>query len=132
MVTKEQKPLVEPLSKSSRITTSTEESLPIHLEYAFVRERSKILIIISSSLTPKKKARLVELLKKLDKALVWNITEIWGISMSLCSSKIQIKDNIRKPVQPQRRLNHHMKEALKATVNKLLDARVIYPFFNSE
>lgn len=42
-----------------------------------------------------------------------------------------MEDNIKPRVQPQRRLNPNMMQVVKKDVKKLLDARIIYPIFDS-
>ncbi|CAL1379677.1 unnamed protein product [Linum trigynum] len=75
--------LFKPISSSPRITTSLVEPpelelkpLPPHLEYAFLQEGNKLPVIISSTLTPEQKDRLVALLKLHERALAWKITDI--------------------------------------------------------
>lgn len=42
-----------------------------------------------------------------------------------------MEDNFKSVIQPQRRLNPNMREAVKKEVTKLLDAGVIYPISDS-
>ncbi|CAL1407728.1 unnamed protein product [Linum trigynum] len=99
--------LFKPISSSPRITTSLEEPpelelkpLPPHLEYAFLREGNKLPVIISSTLTPEQKERLVALLKRHERALAWKITDIRGISPSFCSHRILMEDEMMIMRQP--------------------------------
>ncbi|XP_071727591.1 uncharacterized protein [Rutidosis leptorrhynchoides] len=81
-----------------RIKSSWEEpptlelkELPEHLEYAYLKESSQLLVIILSRLTNDQKTRLVSLLKSHHKAIAWKTTDIPGISTSYCTHKIAME-----------------------------------------
>jgi hypothetical protein len=46
--------------------------------------------------------------------------------------KIHLEENAKPSKDPQRRLNPAMQEVVRAEVIKLLDAGIIYPFFDSK
>ncbi|KAL2497434.1 RNA-directed DNA polymerase [Abeliophyllum distichum] len=48
-----------------------------------------------------------------------------------CIYKILMEDDFKPSIGNQRRLNHNMKEVVKAEVMKLIDARIIYPISDS-
>ncbi|CAL1394630.1 unnamed protein product [Linum trigynum] len=134
----EQEEKVVEIPKSEKIKSSIEEpptlelkQLPNHLEYAFLRENSKLPVIINASLTNEEKGRLIKLLKSHEQALAWKISDIRGINPSFRTHKILMEDDYKPVVQPQRQLNPNMKEVVKAEVIKLLDAGVIYPIPDS-
>ena len=70
---------------------------------------------------------MLRVLREHKKSLGWTITDIKGISPSICTHKILMEEECKPKVQPQRRLNPSMKEVVKAEVIKLLDAGMIYP-----
>ncbi|XP_009613745.1 uncharacterized protein [Nicotiana tomentosiformis] len=70
--------------------------LPCHLKYAFL-ETNNFSMIISADLTGTQERKLVELLKKHRKAMVWSIANIQGISPTIYMHKIPLEENI-KPV----------------------------------
>ena len=59
-------------------------------------------------------------------ALGWTITDIKGISPSLCMRKILMEESYKPTVQPQCHLNPVMKEVVRKKVLKLLDVCMIY------
>eukprot|EP00257_Ricinus_communis_P019363 XP_015578336.1 uncharacterized protein LOC107261717 [Ricinus communis] len=101
-----------------------------HLEYPFLMEGSKLLVIASSALLDDQKAKLLEVLRRRRRAIAWKITDIKGISPSFCTHKILIEEDFKTVVQPQRRPNPNMKEVVKKVI-KLLNVRIIYPISDS-
>ena len=55
-----------------------------------------------------------------------------GIDPQLCTHHIYIENDARPVRQPQRRLNPHLKEVVKAELQKLLDVNFIYPISDSK
>lgn len=55
-----------------------------------------------------------------------------GIDHHLCTHHIYIEKDARPVRQPQRILNHHLKDVVKAELQKLLDVNFIYPIFDSK
>ena len=68
--------------------------LPSNLRYAFLGQVSTFLVIISSSLSDVEEEKLLRILRELKKALGWTISDIKGISLSICTQKILMEDNI--------------------------------------
>ena len=64
-------------------------------------------------------------------ALGWSLANLKGIRPSMCIHRILLEDGHKPLVEAQRRLNPTMKEVVRKEVLKWLDARVIYPIFNS-
>nr|GEY25482.1 reverse transcriptase domain-containing protein [Tanacetum cinerariifolium] len=54
-----------------------------------------------------------------------------GIDPEFCSHKILLKEDYSPKVQSQRRVNPKIHDVIKKEVEKLLDARLIYPISNS-
>ena len=71
------------------------------------------------------------MLKKHKKALGWTLTDILGISPTLCMHKINLESEVKPVRQPQRRLNLTLLEVVKEEVTKLLKAGIIYPILDS-
>ncbi|GKB84754.1 reverse transcriptase domain-containing protein, partial [Tanacetum coccineum] len=104
------------------------KALPDHLEYVFLQRDDQLLVVISSSLSPLEKNKLLKVMKSHKKAIAWGIFDIKGIDPSFYTHKILMEEVYKPCVQPQRRLNPNMKEIVKKEVIKLLDAGIIYPY----
>ncbi|XP_070050681.1 uncharacterized protein [Nicotiana tomentosiformis] len=100
--------------------------LPTHLKYAFL-ETNNFPVNISADLTSTQEQKLVELLKRHNKAIGWNIADIQRISPAICMHKILLEGNSKPVVQPQRKLNKNLEEVVHKEIIKLLDAGVIFP-----
>ncbi|XP_073057220.1 uncharacterized protein [Primulina eburnea] len=98
------------------------KELPSHLCYAFLGEKSTYPVIISSSLTIDEKYKLLRVLREYKTALGWSISDIRGISPTICMHKILMEESYTLYVDHQRRLNPAMKEVVKNEVLKLLNA----------
>lgn len=131
----------ETLPNPSKLCTSPDLSklelmpLPSHLKYAFLGNYSSysviINVIINNSLCIVDDEKLLRILRKHNTVIGWSITNIKGISPSICMHKILMKDAFEPIVQPQRRLNLTMQEVVSKEVLKLLDASIINPISNS-
>ena len=100
--------------------------LPSNLRFAFLGQDFTFPVIINSSLSDVEVEKLLRILREHKKALGWTISDIKGISPSICTHKILMEDKYKLIVQPQRRLNPSMQEVVHKEVLKLLDARIIY------
>ncbi|GJS58882.1 reverse transcriptase domain-containing protein [Tanacetum coccineum] len=107
------------------------KDLPSHLEYAFLEGTDKLPVIISKELKDEEKAALLKVLKSHKRAIAWKISDIKGIDPSFCTHKILMEDDFKPAIQHQRRVNPKIHEVIKKEVIKLLDARLIYPIFDS-
>lgn len=65
------------------------------------------------------------------KALGWNITDLKVIIPGYSIHKIKFKEEFKRMVELQRRLNPTIKEVMKREVLKLLEASTIYHIFYS-
>ena len=61
----------------------------------------------------------------------WSLADLKGIRPYMCMQHILLEDGYKPSVEAQRRLNPTMKEVVRKEVLKWLDARVIYPIFDS-
>ncbi|XP_038976654.1 uncharacterized protein LOC113463578 [Phoenix dactylifera] len=105
--------------------------LPSHLRYAFLGENNTLPVIVSASLSDEQLDKLIRILRLRKKAIGSTISDLRGISPSLCMHRILMEDNHKPIVENQRRLNPNMKEVVRAEVLKWLDAEIIYPISDS-
>ena len=106
--------------------------LPSGLKYVYLGNGETLPVIIASSLSIDEEEKLVEVLKKNKKAFGWTLSDIPGISPSMCTHRILLEDESKPSREPQRRLNPPMMEVVKKEVIKLLDAGIIYPITDSK
>ena len=83
-----------------------------HLKYVFLKGEDEKLAIISSTLHKEEEKRLTKVLKKHKQVLGSKISNLKGISPSICMHNINLEEDF-KVAQPQRRLNPVMKEEEK-------------------
>ncbi|GJT40472.1 reverse transcriptase domain-containing protein [Tanacetum coccineum] len=102
------------------------KELPSHLKYAFLNNKQKFPVIISSLLNSQEKESLLKVLTQHKATLAWKVADIKGISPLFCTHKILIEENFKPVVQPQRRLNPKVQDVVKARIVKLLDSGLIY------
>ena len=94
--------------------------LPIELKYAYLEEDKKCPVVISSALTIHQEDCLLEVLRRSKKVIGWKISDLKGINHLVCTHHIYMEDEAKLVRQPQRRLNPHMQEVVRAEVFKLL------------
>ncbi|GKF63036.1 hypothetical protein Tco_0183090 [Tanacetum coccineum] len=107
------------------------KDLPPHLEYAFLADNNKLLVIIAKDLSDDEKTALIKVLKSRKQAIAWKLSGIKGINPEFCSYKILMKEDYEPTVQHQRRVNPKIHDVIKKEVEKLLDAGLIYPISDS-
>lgn len=73
--------------------------LPSHLRYAYLGESSMLLVIIANSLNELEEEKLLRVLREHKGAIGWTITDIKGISPSLCMHKILMEDDFKPSVE---------------------------------
>ena len=74
---------------------------------------------------------LLQILDRNKKAIGWKISDLKGISPTVCTHHIYLEEESKAVRQPQRRLNLHMQEMVRVEVLKLLQAGIIYPISDS-
>ncbi|RVW64761.1 hypothetical protein CK203_065856 [Vitis vinifera] len=74
---------------------------------------------------------LLEVLRRCKKAIGWKISNLKGISPLVCTHHIYMEEEAKPVHQPQRRLNPHMQEVVRAEVLKLFQDGIIYPISDS-
>nr|GEU74220.1 reverse transcriptase domain-containing protein [Tanacetum cinerariifolium] len=107
------------------------KDLPPRLEYAFLEGGGKLPVIISKDLSVEEKTALITVLKSHKRAIAWKLSDIKGINLEFCTHKILMEEDFEPAVQHQRMVNPKIHDVIKQDVLKLLDARLIYPIFDS-
>nr|GFA54247.1 reverse transcriptase domain-containing protein [Tanacetum cinerariifolium] len=107
------------------------KDLPHHLEYAFLEGDNKLPVIIAKELGSEEKADLIKVLKSHKRAIAWKLSDIQGINPEFCTHKILMEEDYKPTVQHQRRVNPKIHDVIKKEVEKILDARLIYPISDS-
>ncbi|KAG7528251.1 Reverse transcriptase domain [Arabidopsis suecica] len=105
--------------------------LPQRLRYAFLGTNSTYPVIINAALNDDEVNLLLSELKKYRRAIGYSLSNIKGISPSLCMHRIHLENESHSSIEPQRRLNPNLKEVVKKEILKLLEAGVIYPISDS-
>ncbi|WJZ82840.1 hypothetical protein VitviT2T_002565 [Vitis vinifera] len=105
--------------------------LPMEFKYTYLEENNQCPVVISSSFTTHQEISLLEVLKRCKKAIGWQISDLKGISPLVCTHQIYMEEEAKPIRQPQRRLNPHLQEVMRAEVLKLLQAGIIYPISDS-
>ncbi|GKB38294.1 reverse transcriptase domain-containing protein [Tanacetum coccineum] len=103
------------------------KDLPPNLEYTFLEGDNKLPVIIAKDLSVEEKPALIKVLKSHKRAIAWKLSDIKGINPKFCTHKILMEKDYKLAVQHQRRVNPKIHDVIKKEVEKLLDARLIYP-----
>nr|GEU43392.1 reverse transcriptase domain-containing protein [Tanacetum cinerariifolium] len=121
----------EPISPEIDATYYDPEGDILILEALLNRDNNKWPVIITKDLSVDEKSALLKVLKSRKQAIAWKLTNIKGIDPEFCSHKILLKEDYSPKVQSQRRVNPKIRDVIKKEVEKLLDARLIYPISDS-
>jgi len=103
------------------------KQLPSHLKYVFLEENGNKPAIIRNRLSEKEDQKVIEVLKENKEAIGWTFADLKGINPSYCMHKIHMQQDFKPVAQSPRCLNPYMKEVVRKEVQKLLEARMIYP-----
>nr|GEZ44798.1 DNA-directed DNA polymerase [Tanacetum cinerariifolium] len=126
--------LVEESKEKSSIEEPPElelKELPSHLEYVFLEDSIKLLVIIAKNLKVDEKKALINVLKSHKRAIAWKISDIKGINPRFYTHKILMDDDYKPAIQSQRMVNPKIHDVIKKEVIKLIDAGMIYPISDS-
>ena len=88
-------------------------------------------MIINAELNDDEVNLLLSELKKYRRTIGYSLSNIKGISPSLCNHRIHLENESYFSIEPQRRLNPNLKEVVKKEILKLFDVGVIYPISDS-
>ena len=119
------------IEKVQQTTTPELKQLPEHLCYAFLGDSYTFPVIVAASLTPEEEEKLLRMLREHRTALGWTISDIKGISPSICMHKILMEELYKLSIEHQRRLNPAMKEVVRTEILKLLNAGIIYAILDN-
>ncbi|KAK1632631.1 hypothetical protein QYE76_006946 [Lolium multiflorum] len=92
-----------------------------NLKYAHIDDKKIYPVIISSKLYEIEEERLLEILKKHRGAIGYTLDDLKGISPSICQHAINMEDDAKPVVEPQRRLIPKMKEVRCEETNLVLN-----------
>ncbi|KAK1611956.1 hypothetical protein QYE76_035629 [Lolium multiflorum] len=92
--------------------------LPDNLKYAHIDDKKIYPVIISSKLSEFEEERLLEILKKHRGAIGYTLDDLKGISPSICQHAINMEDDAKPVVEPQRRLIPKMKDVRGIEVDR--------------
>ena len=76
-----------------------QKSLPSHLRYAYLGESSTLPVIISASLTAVEEDKLLRVLRDHKDAIEWSLSNLKGISPSMCMHQILLEDGHKPSVE---------------------------------
>ncbi|GJV12847.1 hypothetical protein Tco_1354388 [Tanacetum coccineum] len=74
------------------------KDLPPYLEYAFLEDNNKLLVIIAKDLSINEKAALIKVLKSRKRVIAWKLFDIKGINPEFCSHKILMEEDYEPAV----------------------------------
>ncbi|XP_071902756.1 uncharacterized protein [Coffea arabica] len=81
--------------------------------------------------TTSEEKKLIRILREHKELIGWTITDIKGISPSICMHRIRLEENAKPVRQAQRRLNSLIIEVVKKEILKLLDMWIIFAISDS-
>ena len=84
-------------------TTPELKQLHEHLRYAFLGDSYTSPVIVAASLTTGEEEKLMRVLREHRTALGWTISNVKGISPSICMHKILMEELYKLSIKPQRR-----------------------------
>ena len=76
------------------------QPLPIELKYAFLGGRMHCPVVISSLLSNPQEVSLLQILHKNKKAIRWKISDLKGISSTVCTHHIYLEEESKEVRQP--------------------------------
>ena len=88
--------------------------LPVELKYAYLEDHEQCPVVISALLSTAQEGSLLQVLKQNKQALGWKLADLKGISPAVCTHHIYLEEEAKSVRQPQRRLNPHMQEVVRA------------------
>nr|GEZ87031.1 hypothetical protein [Tanacetum cinerariifolium] len=123
--------ILEALLNNDPEPSTNQKDYFLSVQYAFLGENEKWLVIIAKDLNVNEKTALIDVLKSRKKAIAWKLIDIRGIDPEFCSHKILLEEDFSPKVQWKRRVNLKIHDVIKKEVEKLLDAGLIYPISDS-
>ena len=87
---------------------------PVELKYAYLEDHEQCPMVISALLSTSQASSLLQVLKWNKQALGWKIADLKGISPVVCTHHIYLEEEAKPVRQPQKRVNPHMQEVVRA------------------
>ncbi|XP_058761198.1 uncharacterized protein LOC131634545 [Vicia villosa] len=103
------------------------KTLPNDLRYEFLDEELKRPVIVNADIERTETKKLLNVLRKYPTALCYNISDLKGISTSICMHRIFLEEDCKTSRDHQRRINPTLSDVVKTKIQKLLEAGIIYP-----
>jgi len=82
-------------------------------------------VTISAALEPEEECKLLEFLNKNKDVFAWSANDLRGVSRDIIEHKLDIDPKIKPKKQKFRKMSDDKVAAVKAEVQRLLDAKVI-------
>ena len=89
------------------------KELPKNLRYEFLDEGMSHPVIVSATLNQEETNQLLDVLQKYPSALGYNISNLKGISPSVCMHRILLEEDSNPSREHQRRINPIMSDVVK-------------------
>ena len=89
-------------------------------------------VIVSATLSQEETNQLLDVLRRYPSALGYNISDLKGISPSVCMHRISLEEDSKPSREHQRRINPIMSDVVIKEVLKLLEAGIIYQISDSK
>lgn len=108
------------------------KEFPKSLRYKYLDEELNRLVIVNANLNRGEADQLLEVLRRYPTTLGYTISNLKGISPSVCMHRIMLEEDSKPSREHQRRIHPIMSDVVKKEVLKLLDAGIIYQISNSK
>ena len=108
------------------------KQLPSHLKYEYLEEGKIYPVIVNAELSIEQTQELLEVLRRYKKVIGYSISDMIGISPSVCTHRIYLEEGSKPTREHQKRLNPTLQEVVNKEILKLLSANIIYPISDSE
>ena len=92
------------------------KTLPEDLRYEFLDKELERPVIVNAELGEIETEKLLSVLRKYPTALGYNISDLKGISPSLCMHRIMLEEDCKTSREHQRRINYILSEFVKKEV----------------
>lgn len=106
--------------------------LPNNIRYDFLDKQLNRPIIVSANLNDEETKKLLMVLRKYPAALGYIISDLRGISPSVCMHIILLEEDSKTFRKHKRRRNPIISDVVRKEVLKLLEARIIYPISDNQ
>ena len=83
------------------------------------------MVTINATLEPEEEKELLEFLRKNQDVFAWSSSDLRGVSRDIIEHRLDINPNIKPKKQKLRKMADEKVAAVKAEVQRLLDAKVI-------